>query len=456
MNHYSYNLGYDFLRPRNQIPNMEMEKTMTAIRCFLCIFSLGGLIMSRFLAATITLMTVAVLITQTDRPAEAAEVDCKDASAHLRTLQEALYHYAVIAEIPYEDKRDRTDVSPFERSCKVQHTGQMLHPADPKTIRKTDRFHKTLVSLLRSNGDAGSDDILNGQIGEYGHGRNRDRKNRLNRLYVAIDDRNGVTYIGCRYDEKTPRVFVTWEEVSDNEVPVIIVGEDSLVVERQPVTFIIPQIYVAVTQEGNLLNTIREGIKWEELGLVQLKPVDQSEVDSINAIRGTDWENLSTVITSAKDVLAESCAFESAAVIVKLISSRVSKQKDAKQVIVTGHSLGGSVTQFIGQSNIGPSGYVLRGYAFNAMGVDQSEAPCKGLESNKSLYSHYIHGDPVSSVGKFLGRIQPGTVIVSKPASNLPNWLSDIAVNPKYRHKLDTVQKALCQCLNKQGRVVEK
>ena len=127
-------------------------------------------------------------------------------------------------------------------------------------------------------------------------------------------------------------------------------------VERQRVTFISPQIYVAVTQERHHPNTIREKLNWEELGLVQLEPVDpNSGVENVYAIRGTDWANLSTVLTSAKHVLTESCAFESAAIIVKLMGTRVLETKDAKQrkteAIVTGHSLGGSVTQYIGQSN---------------------------------------------------------------------------------------------------------
>ena len=418
----------------------------------------GRLIMSRLFKA---MLLVAILATQICHSSEAAEVNCKDASPQLRKLQEALYHYAVLAEIPYEDRRESSATSPYGKRCKVKRTKQTLYPADQSKIKKTKKFHDTLRQLLRSQGDSGSDDRLNGEIKEYEQGLNTARKTRWNRQYVAIGDRNGVTYIGCRRDELTPRVFVTWKEMSIDGVPVIEFVEERLRISSRQVTVVVPQIYIAVLQDGNHPNTITNWTKWEELGVVKLAPVDpKSKVDEVFAIRGTDWENLSTVITSVKDVVAESCAFEITAVIVKAIGSRVAAQEENRgrrtEVIVTGHSLGGTATQYIGQSNLGPSSYAMRGYAFNAMGVDQSQELNNCSEPAKLLYSHYVHGDPVSFGGGAIGRIQPGKVLVSKPASNLPDWLSDMAVDPVHRHKLDTVQKALCQCLNEQGRVVEK
>lgn len=411
----------------------------------------------KFFRTMIVFFAFAFVTTHVDGFSKAAEMDCEQMSAPLRSIQESLYHYAVLAEIPYGDRSANTTNAAYGRSCRIRQDNRVLHPADPKKIRESQEFATKLSNLLRSQGNAGSDKRLKSETDEYGSDLNSDQRKRWHRQYVAIDDRSGVTYIGCRHDSLTPRLFVTWKEFSVDGVPTIV---DQMTVQRRQVTLIVPQIYVAVTRDRGQPNTVRSGIDWEELGLVRLEPVDpDSGVGEVVAIRGTDWENLSTVMTSVKDVLANSCAFESGAVIVKVIGSRIAhRDKQARRkgvLVVTGHSLGGSATQFIGQSNLGPSRHAIRGYAFNAMGIDGSRSSGQTVP-NESLYSQYVHGDAVSMGGQFLGRIQPGTVLVSKPASILPDWLSDLFIDPLHRHKLDTVQKALCQCLNGKGRILER
>lgn len=411
----------------------------------------------KFFRTVIVFFAVAFLTTHVGGFSKAAEMDCEQMSAPLRSIQESLYHYAVLAEVPYGDGSASTTNAAYGRSCKIGQDDRVLHPADAKKIRETQEFAAELSNLLRSQGNVGSDKRLKSKIEEYGSDLNSDQGKRWHRQFVAIDDRSGVTYIGCRHDSLTPRLFVTWKELSVDGVPTIV---DQLTVQRRQVTLIVPQIYVAVTRDIDRPNAVKGGIDWEELGLVRLEPVDpESGVGEVVAIRGTDWENLSTVITSVKDVLADSCAFESAAVVVKVIGSRIARrdrQAGQKRVlVVTGHSLGGSATQFIGQSNLGPNRHAIRGYAFNAVGIDGSRSSGQTVP-NESLYSQYVHGDAVSMGGQFLGRIQPGTVLVSKPASILPDWLSDLFIDPFHRHKLDTVQKALCQCLIGKGRVVER
>ena len=408
--------------------------------------------MTKFFRIAAASLVASALTTQFCGITNAAEVNCEDMSAPLMAVQESMYHYAVLAEIPYGDGQANTTNAAYERSCKISQVNRVLHPADRKKIRETKEFAAKLIDLLRAQGNAGSDGRLKSEIDEYGSGLNTNQRDRWHRQYVMINDRNRATYIGCRHDSLTPRLFVTWEEYSVDGVLTIVAVEDRVTVQRRQVTLIVPQVYVAVTRESGQPNTVKGGIDWEELGLVRLKPVDpKSKVSEVVAIRGTDWENLSTVITSVIDVLAESCAFESASVIVRMIGSQIArrdkKEGRQRQVAVTGHSLGGSATQYIGQSSLGPSGYPIWGYAFNAIGIDRSRSSGRTVP-NESLYSQYVHGDPVSMGGKLLGRIQPGTVHVSKPSSNLPDWLSDLLIDPVHSHKLDTVQKALCQCLN--------
>ena len=201
---------------------------------------------------TLCLLAALSFAIQTSLSSQASEVNCDNLSAHLKMLQEALYHYSVLAEIPYQDTLDSIETSPYDKSCKVLHTGETLHPAVRDSIRETTQFRDKLNQLLRSQGNTGSDDRLNGIVKGFPVTSNSEQGRRWNHQFIEIGNRNGVTYIGCRRDPTTPRMYVTWKEMTVSDIPTISSDGDYFRMEQQQATVIVPQVFVAVTdREGH-------------------------------------------------------------------------------------------------------------------------------------------------------------------------------------------------------------
>ena len=179
---------------------------------------------------------------------------------------------------------------------------------------------------------------------------------------------------------------------------------------------------------------------------------------TITAIPGTDFTKLREVGTSFNDLRENSCLFEfMAAIADKLLSKAEGPDNLLSEVkgphAFAGHSLGGSVTQYVAQklalASEMKTRFSFQAYAFNAIGLDESRG---GNPSN--LYSFYIKGDPVVYIGDEMGRFQGGNIVQYTPPVQKgfigpikESWHKIIF---KW-HRLPGVQEGLCLCMNQNG-----
>ena len=207
----------------------------------------------------------------------------------------------------------------------------------------------------------------------------------------------------------------------------------------------------------------------EELGIAFINSDDRG---TVVAIRGTDFLRLSQVMVSVNDLLSEQgpCVSRVASLIVDRI---IWNEPNLVYIAVTGHSLGGTVSQYIAakrQANTNSYGSeeaAFRAFAFNAIGLRNTDSAV----GTKALSSYYIRGDIVSGIGDMVGRVQGGTVVEYVPRSDGVSidklWLADVVSLPLWmrgglnqssqervrRHYLHAVQYSLCKCLKSEGSV---
>ena len=171
------------------------------------------------------------------------------------------------------------------------------------------------------------------------------------------------------------------------------------------------------------------------------------------AVRGTElaWQRiLPNLLHLLNDT--NSCVFDMAAQIVAL-----AEDNWPGPVLVAGHSLGGSVAQYVAQNRVlrnsqDPDPFTA--YSFNGVGL---AAPVPHLPG---LYSYQIAGEFVAQSEPWFSKQQGGNVIRYFPSRNdWPIASSDWPpiIRPyelaRKRHELSVVQDSLCECAQGRGRV---
>ena len=191
---------------------------------------------------------------------------------------------------------------------------------------------------------------------------------------------------------------------------------------------------------------IGEKIQTQSLRLVT--PDADHAVEDAVAIRGTQFSiEISKILDTAKqinasiqDIIGASCAFDMAAILVRIGHEMFSADK----LTVTGHSLGGAVAQFIAYDRAkDPYAYRINdfgAFSFNAIGIKN---PLDIVV--RDLISFHLEGDIVSElVGMVLGREQAGIDFRCIPPPSFSEG----------RHGISEIQQALCLCLSGEGRTV--
>lgn len=347
--------------------------------------------------------------------------ECRELSAQMKRSQQTMYEYALIADAAYGGQ-------PPANNCCVEATRQRItipdveqHPLIPQHI--DTKWRSQFLELWQAHPLPRPDNM----------GR-----------YIGDD---GVTYVTCTYDAITPQFALTWTELRRT-----LQGDDALseVGVHLQVRAVTPRAILPAD---------------EELGLIRLTrdPRSSNEREELVAIRGTDFTQIPSIMTTIHDLLDESCVYEMAAIVVDVIGD----EHPTSHISVVGHSLGGSAVQHIVQDytihpwrhpeNRRASSSTYSAYSFNAVGLKPSSAV---NADTSNLWSYVVDGEIVSWLGEHLGRTQAGTVIRFIPPETWPEtgWLRIVEDVLQWdqpesvrRHRLSAVQQGLCECINGQG-----
>ena len=348
-------------------------------------------------------------------------LQCEELNQDKKDQLKRLYQYALVAELAYGE-------SPTE-FCFVLKTKKQIQIPPHKPIPLT------------------SNDVINRWQGIFSEfwvtGTNPSSFGR----YIGDD---GVTYLTCNYDYFGPQLAITWVQTVDPE------GPDDLA------NVLLSLIIFTAIGERALP-------RGEELGIVRLTrdPPSRSEREQLVAIRGTDFTRVPQIMASLNDLLANSCVFEMAAIVV----AEIGRDDEIYNYAVIGHSLGGAAVQYIVKDHAihkwrnpmhqvpGQNRNITFGaYAFNSIGLDQASAV---QADSATLYSFYVQGEVVSWLGRRSGRRQAGTVIRYHPPDTWPgivtlrfeNWTVRVEPEPIRRHRLPAVKRGICECINGYGAV---
>ena len=247
----------------------------------------------------------------------------------------------------------------------------------------------------------------------------------------------------CDNNPWSIKLFLTWSRIRTNIDDNVLLS--SIVVPVvQPIDFMTG----ATTQEG--LRTVtfhRDGDLSE--GEERYYP------ETVTAVPGTDIAMLRELLTSWRDLRGGSCIFDFMVAVAGSVGSET-----GMLYAFAGHSLGGSVAQYVAQQ-LAPAAEEngddtanranFQAYAFNAIGLDESRGP-----NPTRLHSFYIKDDPVVGLGAYEGRIQGGRVVRYTPPrpedtlSELENLWERVTFE---WHQLSAVQKGLCGCMNQRGKL---
>ena len=349
----------------------------------------------------------------------ASALPCDDLPDEIDHALQLLYRYASISNIPYEGKAS-------DSVCTIRESGRQTAPSEDSII---------VPSTTRSSCIAPE--------------------------YTAYVDDNGVTYLTCPSETFEPQLALTWRE---RRTPAPTDEEEAF---REKVDVL---LYVAAIIPKGLVGTLP---KAEQLGFVDLTRVPplsgSNGVEQMMAIKGTKLPSLlqklfpelkptggdsgEQIMASVNDLIGKSCVFPISADVV----SYYSYDPSISHLSVIGHSLGGAATQYVAKDRASTSGdyssrnYTFKAYAFNAVGLDGTDAADLDLSI---LYNYYVKDEIVSWLGRYFDRKQIGNTFQYVPPPESDMWNPPGLKEAFRRHSLEVVQKSLCECMNRSGSVV--
>lgn len=369
--------------------------------------------MGRFVAAAL------FMIAASTASANAVASPCTELDGHVDKLRE-LYSYALFVEAVDSGKLPpwRCEAAEAERA---------------ELTRKPPGWNTAVPEFQR---------LTSAELQEYGWSEIaesfRDQGRHIG-AYVSRD--GGPVYVVCDDNPQNIKLFLTWSRFRAN------IDDDGLLSRIVvPVVLAIDFVEAATTQEGLRMMTFHRDDVLSE-GEEQYYP------DTVTAIPGTDFLKLRESKTSWNDLDGGSCIFE----FMVRFADRAWSSTDGLYALA-GHSLGGSVTQYVTQKlatakeengDGSASRANFQAYAFNAIGLDES----RGVNP-ETLHSFYIEGDPVVGLGAYRGRIQGGQVVryTPPPTTSVRSKLKNLWEEATFKwHRLWAVQEGLCDCMNGRG-----
>ena len=189
----------------------------------------------------------------------------------------------------------------------------------------------------------------------------------------------------------------------------------------------------------------------EEIKIIELRgrtpngePIDE---ELVLGVQGTDPRRLHQWVSSIQRMIADSCTFPFALELMRsFFGSNHDVNLDNSRAVLVGHSLGGAVVQFIGDTTA-LSGIIenrhdvlnLFGYSFNSFGVP----------NHQRYGTDHTDVHSVVVAGEVLEQIVTGTSQIGHQyrydtaASSIEQWVQQLD-----RHKISTVQRKICGCMD--------
>ena len=178
--------------------------------------------------------------------------------------------------------------------------------------------------------------------------------------------------------------------------------------------------------------------------------------ESLFLIRGTDLDPKrlpNQLFTSIQGAMGNSCTFSASATLVSRIGRSWEREwKRSEETTeeyplfsVSGHSLGGTATQYIAtDQQSSPRYYPLRfeAYSFNGLGLPEEHQP------NERLTSYTVNGDVINALRRKLKQMEAGIKIKYFPKAALWN------PGPVRRHTMEATRESLCRCLGGEGELL--
>ena len=369
----------------------------------------------RFVAVTLFMMVASA--------ASADEYHCSDRNNHGDELLRELYTYALFAEAA-----DSGELPPWR--CKdATDAGLTWEPQgwDAALDGRPPSFRR----------------LSKADLMEYGWDRIAKRFRDNGRHIGAYESESGGSIqVVCDNNPSNIKLFLTWSEIRPN------IDDDRflrpLIV---PIVFAVDISTNASTQEGLRTVTFK---RESDLS----KGEEDYYPETVTAVPGTDFTKLQELQANWRGLRGDSCVFDFMVAVAGSVWAKTNEQ-----YVFAGHSLGGSVAQYVAQQ-LAPGGGQANGdgtvnrtnfqaYAFNAIGLDESRGA-----NPKTLHSFYIKGDPVVGLGADKGRIQGGHIVRYTPPSTTSNWskIKNLWEEATFKwHRLSAVQEGLCECMNGHG-----
>ena len=131
--------------------------------------------------------------------------------------------------------------------------------------------------------------------------------------------------------------------------------------------------------------------------------VGKKEKEIIMAFAGTEPSKVGSLLTDFQQLLAPNLMYLYAAGLVRMFLQHYPKDT----LYVTGHSLGGGLTQFAVTANMADAAGRLKGIGFNSAGLSMVSLEHLGRQKLELALGNVIHyttiSDPISAVGALVG-----------------------------------------------------
>lgn len=386
------------------------------------------------------------------------------------TLLRNLYKYALMAELAYR----RPSEGCLSEACTLTNNGKLhfgfRQPNEEEKFDILKKFEQISSEQRASKPTKRSDEIR--KILE----ENWDSKSSINEFNFEL---LGDGYLTCGREQSYEAMLLPIQ---------IEEGESSSTTLAFQYSVVVPSKTEETLKQNRII--------YEKLTV---------QNHEILAIPGTELINLLNILPSLNYLRVNfSCVYEAAVAIAMAAAQEIKRGKKSDKLVITGHSLGGSIAQYIAnrwgekwkenKNLLSPRKLTI--YSFNSIGIYGEDITNTRLPY---VYSYFVDGEIAGEIGSRTEKTQLGKIIkFVPPSSNDRNgwkavsqhtgkwWNEILSINSNSvlqiiinqaalfltlpirsikeliglhervkRHEIATVKRSLCDCMNGWGKIVE-